>query len=119
MAEQWKEQRERVEDDVGLAILGEGLDLGRWHPRAADPDGAFHYNRSDKGAESDGREHGGGVVRAVAGQEFGDGFLEDLEEGDDHEDEKARMPRGSRQRRPTGNLWRRRRMRQRTRELVA
>ena len=41
VADEREEQRERVEDDVGLAVLGEGLHLRRLDADAAEPDEAL------------------------------------------------------------------------------
>ena len=41
VADEGEEQRERAEDDVGLAVLGEGLHLRRLDADAAEPDEAL------------------------------------------------------------------------------
>ena len=120
MAYEGEEEGEGVEYYVCFAVLGQCLDLGRFDGDAAEPDDAFEDDGGEHGADGDWRESGDGVWGG--GEEGGYGFLEDLDECENHyllgekegqwgggiegggkglTMEKTRMPRGSRRRRPT------------------
>ena len=84
VADEREQKRERVEVYIGLAILRQSLDLRCLHPRAADPDCAFHDNGGYH--SENGRRWERGDVVLAAWKELLDGFLENLEETDDHDD---------------------------------
>ena len=79
-----EEERERIEDDIGLAILCQRLHLRRLHPRAPDPDYPLDEHRSRQGPDRQRWKRG--RLPRFAWQQFGYGLLQDLEEGDYHYD---------------------------------
>lgn len=83
-ADEGEEERGGVEVDVGFAVLDEGLDLCGLDAQAAEADDAFDEGVGDHGGDGDERE--GRELVLAAGEESRDGFLEDLEEGNDHDD---------------------------------
>ena len=62
----------------------QGLDLGGFDADATEPDDSFHHNGGGQCAHGHGRERRG--VPRPTRQQFRDGFLEDLQKGDDHDD---------------------------------
>lgn len=78
-----EQQREGIEVDVRLAVLGEGLDLGGLDSGAADPDNALEEDGAAHCADGDGRELGGfpGALEKLLRR-----LLQDLRERDDHYD---------------------------------
>ena len=90
MPNEGKEEGERVEVDVRLAVLGEGLDLCGLHPGATDPDCAFHDDCRTH-SENRSRWQIGNFV-GPTWQQLLDRLLQNLHERDDHdyrEDEDA------------------------------
>lgn len=64
--------------------LGQGLDLGRLDLHTAEADNAFDDNGGQHGSDSHGRELD--RLSLTAGKQFLNRLLQDLDEGDDHDD---------------------------------
>lgn len=84
MAEEGEQEGERVEDDICLAILCQGLHLRCLDLGAADPDDTLDHHCRDQCP--DGSRWQRGCFPGAPGEKFRHGFLQDLEEGDDHDD---------------------------------
>lgn len=84
MTDQREEQRERIEVNVRLAVLCQSLDLRRLDPCAAEPDSTFDDNGSYHGEDSSGWKSSNVVL--AAREKLFDRLLQNLEEGDDHDD---------------------------------